>query len=255
MCRGALGRLSRFEASLPLVTRLRNPGLRDRHWAELSSRSGVALRPEPSLTLTRLVEIQTSTSRFDELVAEVGGLATQEHVLEQALDKMAAAWRPMTLEATPYGQTGTCVLCETSTGEVRQVLEMQISQALEMRGSPFVAPFVDRIAEWQKKLLSMQAIFDAWHACQEVWLLLEPIVSSTDLMRQMPSEARRLAAVDQLWRKIMALTVRHPSVLRMCTTEKLLDKFREANRLLDTPGCRQVLAKRGYVLQVVVERG
>ena len=62
------------------------------------------------------------------------------------------------------------VLCETSTGEVRQVLEMQISQALEMRGSPFVAPFVDRIAEWQKKLLSMQA-------CNRMQSRLQPYVT------------------------------------------------------------------------------
>jgi hypothetical protein len=102
-----------------------------------------------------------------------------------------------------------------------------------MRGSPFVKPFEARVKEWEEKLISMQEIIDEWLKCQAVWLYLEPIFSSEDIMRQMPQESKRFIQVDRLWRKTMAATEAKPNVLLATSTEGMLDSWKNANHLLE----------------------
>jgi hypothetical protein len=52
-----------FRPNIPLVLGLRNSGMRDRHWADLSSEIGFVLKPDTSFTLTN-VRYHTHTSRF-----------------------------------------------------------------------------------------------------------------------------------------------------------------------------------------------
>ena len=229
VCENMLQRLANFETKLPIVTRLRNPGLRERHWEAISEKTGIKLRPDPALTLTQLVELDVS--RWDAEIEAVSVVATQEYSLEKALDKMVSEWKPLTLDTVAYKETGTHVL--RAMDDILQLLDDQIVKTQTMRGSPFIKPFEERVGSWERQLINMQEIFDEWLSCQKVWLYLEPIFGSDDIMRQMPTEGRRFAAVDALWRKTMALAVRTPSVLRMCSTDKLLEKFREANKFLE----------------------
>jgi dynein heavy chain, axonemal len=65
-------------------------------------------------------------------------------------------------------------------------------------------------------------------------MYLEPIFGSEDIMRQLPTEARRFNAVDSLWRKTMADTHQDPAFMVQCDPEKKLkDKFQAANQKLD----------------------
>lgn len=50
-------KLAIFSEHLPLITALRNPGLRDRHWKKLSNELGFDLRPDDSFSLARAVQL------------------------------------------------------------------------------------------------------------------------------------------------------------------------------------------------------
>lgn len=53
----------------------------------------------------------------------------------------------------------------------------------------------------------MQDILDAMFKCQAMWLYLEPIFSSEDIVAQMPEEGRKFAIVDSYWNNIMTEAV------------------------------------------------
>lgn len=98
-----------FRPKVPLITSLRNPGMRDRHWADLTEKTGAAIPDNKSeLTLQKLVDLGLVTAMGDvEKVAEKAG---KEFAIEVALDKMAKAWESVTLLVEMYRDTGTGIL-------------------------------------------------------------------------------------------------------------------------------------------------
>lgn len=53
----------------------------------------------------------------------------------------------------------------------------------------------------------MQDILDAMLQCQSMWMYLEPIFSSEDIIAQMPENGRKFAIVDGYWKNIVAEAV------------------------------------------------
>jgi len=66
-------------------------------------------------------------------------------------------------------------------------------------------------------------------------MYLEPIFGSEDIMRQLPTEARRFNDVDKYWKKVMADAFTEPGFMLNADQEKKLEpKFQAANEKLDT---------------------
>lgn len=129
-----------FREFVPLVQALRNPGMRKRHWAQLSERLGVDLRPDRADTLARaqvrvppaLIDLasqrrlcpthtcHTHGCAVQEMglleegklaeISKVADVAGKEFGIEQALDKMEAEWAGLALAVVPYRETGTHVI-------------------------------------------------------------------------------------------------------------------------------------------------
>lgn len=72
-----------------------------------------------------------------------------------------------------------------------------------MKGSPYAKPFLSKISEWEKALITTQENMDVWLKVQAVWLYLEPVFSSDDIMKQMPIEGRKFKEVDRSWKQLM----------------------------------------------------
>ncbi|KAJ3159379.1 Dynein heavy chain 1, axonemal [Geranomyces michiganensis] len=218
-----------FKPNLPLIQALRNPGMRDRHWERLSEELSIQIRPDASLTLTDILKM--NLLERVESISKVCDTAGKEYSIEAALDKMDAEWKAIMLEIIPYKDSGTAIM--KISDEVIRLLDDHIVMTQSMSFSPYKKPFAERISLWESKLRTVQEVVEAWMACQRAWLYLEPIFSSDDIVTQLPAESKRFTTMDRTWRRIMAQAKQKPGVIEFCSDYKLLDSFRECNKLLE----------------------
>ncbi|CAG9584340.1 unnamed protein product [Danaus chrysippus] len=222
-------KLDKFKVLLPVLCAICNQGMRDRHWARISELVGAEVIHEPETTLADMVE--QGVHVFATQLEEIEQYASKEYTLEKALLKMKDEWVGVKFEIVPYRDTGVGIL--TGLDEIQQQLDDHILKSQTMRGSPYVKAFETEMVAWEEKLISMQDILDQWLQCQATWMYLEPIFSSEDIMRQMPTEARNFRDVDKEWRTIMSATGKEPMVLPATDYPGLLKKLRFNNALLD----------------------
>ncbi|RVE49566.1 hypothetical protein evm_005794 [Chilo suppressalis] len=222
-------KVEKFKVLLPVLCAICNKGMRDRHWAKISSLVGAEVSHGPECSLAQMVEqgVHVHAAQLEEIEQQ----ASKEYALERALNKMKDEWCGVKFEVVPYRDTGVGIL--TGLDDIQQQLDDHILKSQTMRGSPYVKAFEADMAAWEEKLISMQDILDQWLQCQATWMYLEPIFSSEDIMRQMPTEARNFRDVDKEWRAIMSATQKDPLVLPATDFPGLLKKLRHNNALLD----------------------
>jgi len=224
--------LEEFKPYLPLVTGLRNEGMRQRHWEQISSKCGVQVGPdmEGGFSLKRLLDV--GLLNFVDQVAEAGDRAGKEFGLEKTLDKMKADWEPLLFDLSEkYRKTGTYIL--KGDGEAMVLLDEHIVTTQAMMFSTFKGPFEQDIDDWNARLMRVSETLEEWLKCQKSWMYLQPIFDSDDIMRQLPTEGKRFKHVDATWRQEMINTRENPQIIDICATEGLLEKWRECNVTLD----------------------
>ena len=220
-----------FMPVMPLVTALRNPGMRERHWTEMSKATGkdLTMAESDEFTLVKMKEMNLDEAM--EAVTKISDVAGKEYAIEQAMDKMEGEWENVSLDITAYRESGTFVL--KGFDEVQVLLDDHIVMTQAMSFSPFKGPFAQRIEDWEKMLTLMSDVFEEWLKCQRQWMYLEPIFSSDDIMRQLPTEGKRFNGVDRTWRKLLQQAFNEPHCLTFCKTARLLPQFTEGNQMLE----------------------
>uniref|UniRef100_A0A8D0CZB2 Dynein axonemal heavy chain 12 n=1 Tax=Sander lucioperca TaxID=283035 RepID=A0A8D0CZB2_SANLU len=202
---------------IPVVSILCNPGIRARHWNQMSDIVGYDLTPDSGTTLRKVLKLNLAPylQQFESLSAA----ASKEFSLEKAMQTMMHIWDGISFHHQPYRETGVSIL--TALDEIQTMLDDQIVKTQTMRGSPFIKPFEKEI----KRLLRIQETIDEWLKVQAQWLYLEPIFSSQDIMQQIPEEGRLFQTVDKNWKEVM----RHSTSL-----PGLLEKLQDSNILLES---------------------
>jgi dynein heavy chain len=221
--------MEEFKPYIPLIQSLRNPGMRDRHWDTLSTNLDIKFKLDEKLTLTDLLKMNLMDKI--ESIAKVCDVAGKEYAIENALDKMDEEWRSIQLEIIPYKDTGTSIM--RIGEEITRMLDDHIVMTQSMAFSPYKAPFSERITLWENKLKTVQEVIESWMLCQRSWLYLEPIFSSEDIVTQLPQESKRFTTMDRTWRRILNQAKARPGLIECCSDVKLLDSFRECNKLLE----------------------
>ncbi|KAI8896128.1 dynein heavy chain and region D6 of dynein motor-domain-containing protein [Globomyces pollinis-pini] len=221
--------MEEFKPNVPLIQALRNPGMRERHWENLSEELQLKVKPDGNLTLTDLLKMNL-LDRID-TITKVCDVAGKEYSIENALDKMDSEWQSIQLEILSYKETGTFIM--KTSEDVTRMLDDHLVMTQSMGFSPYKKPFAERISLWESKLKTVQEVLESWMACQRSWLYLEPIFGSDDIVTQLPVESKRFTTMDRTWRRVMNQAKMKPGVIDCCADVKLLDSFKECNKLLE----------------------
>ncbi|KAM4676017.1 dynein axonemal heavy chain 3-like [Discoglossus pictus] len=222
-------KLEKFKINMPLVTALCTPGIKPRHWEQMSHKVGFNITPHESTSLLEV--LQLGLEKYLDDLNQVSSQASKEYALEKALHKMKADWDHVCFIFLPYKNTDLHVL--SSIDEIQVLLEDHIVKTTTMKGSPFIAPFEKEILAWEAKLWLLHDILESWLKVQSAWLYLEPIFGSEDIRNQIPVEGKKFEIVDMNWRLIMKESVKEASAMRVISQPQMLDKLKEAELLLD----------------------
>ena len=214
--------------AVPLMHLICTKGIKQRHWDEVRTITGLAIDVDSSTGLAQMLAINLQhhvASIEDTCVA-----AAKENGLETRLNQMEKAWEAIHFETKEH--RGSHKL--TGIDDIQNELDDQIVQTQAMRSNRYIKPFEARAEAWERDLTALQDIIDNWLKVQATWMYLEPIFSSDDIMRQMPVEAKLFGLVDMTWRESMEATREDPNVMNVARREGLLDSLIEANAKLET---------------------
>ncbi|KAK5863728.1 hypothetical protein PBY51_000737 [Eleginops maclovinus] len=229
LCSTVMEQIKEFKDHIPVVSILCNPGIRARHWDQMSEVVGYDLTPDSGTTLRKVLK-QNLVSYLEEFDA-ISAAASKEFSLEKAMQTMVHIWDVVSFHHQPYRETGVSIL--TALDEIQTMLDDQIVKTQTMRGSPFIKPFEKEIKLWEERLLRIQETIDEWLKVQSQWLYLEPIFSSQDIMQQIPEEGRLFQTVDKNWKEVMRHCIKNPKILAATSLPGLLEKLQDSNNLLD----------------------
>ncbi len=165
-------KLEEFQAHMPLITALRNPGLRDRHWDRISTACGFPVKADEAFSVSRALQLvrepptlppralplplarRTSVGancaaervacvlraqglpKYLVQIEEVSEYASKEYSLERTLDKMQADWSGVAFEYMAWRSTGTSIL--RALDDIQMLLDDQIVKTQSMRASPYI---------------------------------------------------------------------------------------------------------------------
>ncbi|XP_015987103.2 dynein heavy chain 12, axonemal isoform X12 [Rousettus aegyptiacus] len=229
MCSTVMEQIKVFKEYIPTVSILCNPGMRARHWKQISEILGYDLTPDSGTTLRKILKLNLTP--YLEKFEVISAGASKEFSLEKAMHTMIETWDDIAFHISLYRETGVYIL--SSVDEIQALLDDQIIKTQTMRGSPFIKPFEKEIKAWEDRLIRIQETIDEWLKVQAQWLYLEPIFCSEDIMQQMPEEGRQFQTVDRHWRDIMKFCAKDPKVLAATSLTGLLEKLQNCNELLE----------------------
>uniref|UniRef100_A0A1B6CU24 AAA+ ATPase domain-containing protein n=1 Tax=Clastoptera arizonana TaxID=38151 RepID=A0A1B6CU24_9HEMI len=215
---------------LPVITTLRNPNLKPRHWMEIERVLRTKFSPEIPLTLEVFEQLNAFT--FHAELQEISGQASSEAGLETLLRKVENAWKSLELIVLPHKETKDVYILG-STEEVQTALDESNINMNTIASSRHVGPIKPRVDDWIIQLELFSKTLDEWLECQTNWLYLEAIFSAPDIQKQLPIETKHFLVVDKSWKDIMIRTAKNPLALTACTYPGLAETFHNNNNLLD----------------------
>ena len=243
--------INAFKQVLPLVVALRNGGMKERHWQQLSAELpfnfSVMMResnaaaggagaseadegqPSTALTLQRLCD-EHGLHKHIELIQRVSGVASEEFAIEIALQRMDDEWKAREFTVTPYKQTGSFTV--QSIDNIRELLTAHIETTRTMLNSAYKQPFEERLTRWLSKLTTVSGVIDEWLAVQSHWVVLQALFASADVCKALMGETKRFTAVNKSWRLMMAHVHATPDVLSFADNAALLAKLKDSHTTL-----------------------
>jgi dynein heavy chain len=191
--------LDRFKSTLPLISDLRSPAMRPRHWAQLQEEIQQQFDPHSSaFTLEKLTDLKLHMHA--EAVSTIAGVANRELNIENNLAEISDIWAVQLLDLQVYKK----YLKVRSVEEVNDNLEAHQLNLATMKNSPYFLTFAKDINYWMRTLNDIMETMEMLMQVQRTWMYLESIfMDSADIRKQLPAESTMFETVNSHWIEVM----------------------------------------------------
>ena len=239
-----IDQIEKFKHHLPLVAKLRHPGIKTKHWEMISEIVGFKVQPSMDLSLHDFISLDLE--RWNTQITEIANKAANEYNVESALDQMDNELQTQQFNSIEFRDSKQYILVDVN--DIISLIDDQLVSTQTLLTSPFIAPNKKRALDRLSFLRSCHDILDQWVECQRGWLYLHPIFNGTSIQQKLHREARDWLSVNKIWNEIMILTHDHPDFVNVMHRDSLLSELKLSNTLLEsiTKGLNEYLESKRY---------
>lgn len=173
-----------YKTKLPVIEYLCTEGLRPRHIKRINDAFGAS---ENVLNMPWSQVYNMGGEDLIPVLEEIASEAQKEFGIEKTIGNIKNDWKKLNFATKQHKQSGL-ILEGTAVEELQAALDDHLIKTQTMKSSPFAKEFKDEIEEFERKLARTQTDLEVWLKLQQVWMYLEPVFKSDDIMKQMPVE-------------------------------------------------------------------
>lgn len=215
-----------FVVTSPIITSLRSPAMRDRHWKELMDlvkKEFVLPSTQPDMQLRSLLELNLHQYAND--VDEITDKAAKEAKHEETLKNLTSTWSQVSFTMNFYKDTDVPLLkMDDETVEQLESDQMAVQSIVGGR----YGHFKKEAGDWQKILGMISDVYQILTEIQRVWSYLEPLfIGSEEVKKELPEDAKRFQEIDSQVRAILHKAWKLRNVKNVCNQTGLLDKLHD----------------------------
>ncbi|KAL6262835.1 hypothetical protein P5V15_005625, partial [Pogonomyrmex californicus] len=178
-------RVDKFRHTLPLITELKNPAMKPRHWKRVKDTIAQDFdETSEDFTLDAIIKMQMHI--FAEQISEISNTATMEFAIETGLQHIKHFWETMPITMVPYKDKGIYKL--KGVDEIIQTLEEHQVQLSSMKSTRFVEPFAREVDYWERVLSTIGEVLEMMLVVQRGYMYLDNIFTTEDIKKQLPKE-------------------------------------------------------------------
>jgi dynein heavy chain len=192
--------LKNFLVTLPAVSDLRSPSMRERHWKLLMTVTGVEFDMGSDFSLAHLTALQLH--KFVDDVGEVVDRAVKEDKMEQTLAKLKVTWAVVDFEFDQHRDTDVFLM--KMKEEDFETLEDNQLVVQGMMASKYLATFEEEVTGWQKKLGNVSDVLAQMSEVQRKWAYLETLfIGSDEVKKELPESTERFVGIDKTFKECL----------------------------------------------------
>ena len=169
-----------FLQTMPLISDLGNPSLRERHWVELKEEVHADF-DERSDDFTLGAVQRMGFFKHSDFIGELSARATREKKIEDDLDEVRRIWSTTNIDVFDYKDHYKRI---APSEEMQQQLENDLGTLSMIKGSKFYPAFKAKVDGLEHQLSLVGEVIDLQMQVQRSWMYLESIfMSSPDIRR------------------------------------------------------------------------
>jgi dynein heavy chain len=222
----------KFKPIANLAKCLTTPGMEERHWLELKELTGIDCLNKEGITLEKIMEnhnIDSSVLQAAQLIADK---ASRENAICLKLNYLDERWKSVNFELLPFRTPGNNQV--GGWGDIYTALDEDVMEVQQLEANQFKGPYLNTIAEWSQSLLNISNILETWQRLQQIWMKLQPIFESPDILKSIPAEAKRFNEANTSWKDLVKFLKENLNVKHVCAREGIYEKIKIAFATLET---------------------